>query len=499
MEVFSKTADAAKMDCFHFLRNFTVPAALLDLDLLIVDANEHFSSITRFDKLQHHQKSLMELVRFNETSLDLRKQIDLLASAKTHSLTFKAKWHGAVASKKNSQVSVLLMNVCNEELILGLFTEIAMPAGKLRPEVTDEHLFRLLLDELPDAIYFKDLKGRFFLTNRLHAKKLGLENADAFTGKSDFDLFSKVHAHQAYTDEQYVIRTGNTISKEEKETHIQGAETWASTSKMPLRNESGEMVGTFGISKDITKIKNAEIKLRKAEKILQEANDAKDKFFSILAHDLKNPFNSLLGLSDLLVDDFDDLTDAEKLDMLIKIRDTSESAYALLENLLDWAHVQSGSISINKKVCHLKPIIEDVLEVNKLHAYNKHIKLASDVPDDLKLITDENMLRTIMRNLISNAIKFTMPGGQVWVKAVEEDDTIKIVVEDNGIGMDKSILDKLFRISEKVKTYGTADESGTGLGLVIVKEFVKKNNGRIAVESREGSGSRFTITLPAQK
>ncbi len=365
-----------------------------------------------------------------------------------------------------------------------------------RPKISDEHLFKLLLSELPDAIYFKDREGRFFLTNRLHTKKMGLSSAQDFIGKTDFDLFSEKHAREAFDDEQNVIQSGITISKEEKETRLDGSETWASTSKMPLKNEHGETVGTFGISKDITQIKNAEIQLREARRILQEANDAKDKFFSILAHDLKNPFNSLLGLSEILVEDFDKLANDEKLGMVKKIQSTSESAYALLENLLDWSRVQRGSMHIEPESTNLKQLLDEVIALNYLQAFNKNISLYTNIKAELRVFADPNMLKTIIRNLVSNAIKFTMPGGEVKISGHSDEDNTHILVEDNGIGMSAETCKKLFSISEKNKTYGTNDESGTGLGLIICQEFAAKNKGDIKVSSHEGVGSTFTIILP---
>ena len=365
------------------------------------------------------------------------------------------------------------------------------------PLVSDTHLFRLLLAELPDAIYFKDRQGRFFRTNRLHAKKLGFASEAVFIGKTDFDLFAEEHAHQAFADEQHIIETGCTISKEERETRKDQPDTWASTSKMPLRNEQGLIIGTFGISKDITATKNAEIQLRQAETQLKEANAAKDKFFNILAHDLRNPFNNLIGLSDLLAEDFELLHDSEKIDMIQNIQQTAESAFALLENLLDWSRVQTGSMKVHRDQVVIDRLIQEIIGLNQGQAFYKNIELTWQCDPDLMAMADENMVRTILRNLVSNAIKFTRPGGKSVVKATKETDKIRISVTDNGVGMDESTLMKLFKISEKINTYGTNNESGTGLGLILVHEFIQLNGGSIQVESKQGEGSTFSIWLPA--
>jgi PAS domain S-box-containing protein len=479
-----------------FLEKLNVPSCFLNKDFDIVFANPGFLNLFSIKKAHLADKNLKAFFRFEKDKLHTE-----LADSEKHG--FPAIQELVFLNEKpidnehrKARLFIQPYNIEKQFFLLQV-TEIKIFRQNDRPDVTDQHLFKLLLNELPDAIYFKDNLGRFFLTNRLHIKKLGLNNVDEFIGKTDFDLFTEEHAQQAFNDEQHVIRSGETISKEEKETHLDGSETWASTSKMPLRNEQGKIVGTFGISKDITQIKNAEIQLRKAEKILQEANAAKDTFFSILAHDLKNPFNSLIGMSDLLLDEFDDLSDDEKIQMLTRIHQTSESAYALLENLLDWSRVQTGALSIYTQNLELEPLVDEILELSHLHAYAKNISIIKSVPGSTVVLADDNMLRTIIRNLVSNAIKFTRPGGEIKILAETEDGKVKITIEDNGVGMDDKTLKRLFKISEKIKTYGTADESGTGLGLIIVREFVEKNKGSITVSSTEGKGSKFVVLLPS--
>lgn len=482
------------------LNSLNSPAFVFNRQFMICSGNKQFSSLFRLSREASRNRPFYEIIRPGPDQGQLVEKLDHLADTETGIITIAGTVISESRSLSGKQLTMAIQAFGkNKQAFLAIITAAKGPSGENRPDVSDEQLFKLLLNELPDAIYFKDLMGRFFLTNRLHIKKLGLKSVDDFTGKTDFDLFSEEHARQAFDDEQYVIRNGATISKEEKETHLNGSETWASTSKMPLKNEKGKVVGTFGISKDITQIKNAEIQLRKAEKILQEANESKDKFFSILAHDLINPFNSLIGLSEWLVDEFNELTDDEKLDMVRKIHRTSESAYALLENLLDWARMQKGSIRMNPEILRVDHIISEVTDINHLHAFNKKIEIKTDIEGDIKLLIDPNMFRTIVRNLVSNAIKFTQPEGAVLIKAIEENHRVIISVKDNGIGMDKETLERLFKISEKVKTYGTADESGTGLGLIIVREFVEKNHGTLSVESTEGKGSTFSICFPALK
>jgi two-component system, sensor histidine kinase and response regulator len=481
---------------FDFVDVFTLPVCIFNSEWAVQRFNRPFSVFFNLVSEYSRPQPLDDFFVIEATGRDLLSSITDSASG-VNSIRFFALAKGVKKSNSEVKTDLLVQRIeLSKNHFLLTVVEHQSRRKALQPEVSEKHLFRLLLNELPDAIYFKDLQGRFFLTNRLHVKKLGLKSVDEFIGKTDFDLFTDEHARQAYSDEQEIILTGKSISKEEKETHHDGSVTYASTSKMPLKNEWGSVIGTFGISKDITAIKNAEIELRKARTLLQEVNDAKDKFFSILAHDLKNPFNSLIGLSDLLIEDYHDFSEDEIMDMLHRIRQTSEITYSLLENLLDWSRMQSGAITFSAEFVNLSELIADIIDLNQSHAYSKNISLENHTPQFLMLEADKNMLRTIFRNLVSNAIKFTENGGKVMVSGEVKDGKVAVNVKDTGIGMDEETLEKLFKISERVKTYGTNEESGTGLGLIIVREFLEKHHGNITVQSLQGKGSEFTVILP---
>ncbi len=241
---------------------------------------------------------------------------------------------------------------------------------------------------------------------------------------------------------------------------------------------------------------NLESMVMKRTRDLAEANATKDKFFSIIAHDLKSSFNSLIGFSDILMTDFEELEDSDKLRFIAKIKNLSETTYKLLQNLLEWSRMQTGRISYKPEVFDLLTVIKSVIRLQKSHANGKNIKLVSTIPSGLKVFADINMTSTILRNICSNAIKFTEPGGEVILRAEKEHGYVKIEIEDSGIGIDSDELDNLFQISKRLKTFGTAMEEGTGLGLILVKEFIDLNKGHINVESKKGEGSKFTVTLP---
>ncbi|KOH43365.1 tetratricopeptide repeat-containing sensor histidine kinase [Sunxiuqinia dokdonensis] len=243
-------------------------------------------------------------------------------------------------------------------------------------------------------------------------------------------------------------------------------------------------------------LKKLSQRLEESERALLKVNADKDKFFTIIAHDLKSPFSGFLGTTDLLVDDFDQLpTDSVKR-LLAALKDSSSNLYALLESLLQWAQVQTGSMHYQFGECDVHQIATSVTNLLVANAKQKQITLIQTIQSNTLVYADEKSVATILRNLISNAIKYTKSGDQVLVEAVRKGSVIEISVSDNGIGMNAETCEKLFDITKKTSQQGTKNESGTGLGLILCKEFVEKNKGQIWVESEVGKGSKFTFSLP---
>lgn len=229
---------------------------------------------------------------------------------------------------------------------------------------------------------------------------------------------------------------------------------------------------------------------------LKEINSTKDKFFSIISHDLRSPFNNILGLSNLLVEDYDSFDDDQKREIIIALNKSSQSAYDLLANLLTWAQSQTGRIKINKKRLNLKELVETSIAPYKYNASAKNIAIVSTIPSDIYLLIDQNNAVIAIGNLVNNAIKFTPEGGKITINYHEDKDTVMLHIIDTGVGMTSELIEKLFRIDENISTKGTNDEEGTGLGLILSKEFIVKNGGDITVKSELGKGSEFIISLP---
>ncbi len=240
---------------------------------------------------------------------------------------------------------------------------------------------------------------------------------------------------------------------------------------------------------DITELKNVEKKLK-------EANATKNKFLSIISHDLRSPFNGLIGITNLILENFDDFTKKEKLKYLVFLKQSVVKTYFLLEDLLLWAKSQSGKIPYKTEKIELEKIVLKVISENKNQANDKKIEINFDISEKIFLNADKNMLKTILRNLLSNAVKFTNEKGKIVISAKKENKNVLISVSDTGIGIEKENFRKLWQISESYTRKGTKNETGTGLGLILCKEFVEKHNGKIWVESKVNKGSTFYFTIP---
>ncbi len=247
---------------------------------------------------------------------------------------------------------------------------------------------------------------------------------------------------------------------------------------------------------EIEERKKAELALLESEKKLQDAVASKNKFFSIIAHDLRNPFNAVIGFSTFLKENLADLEKKEIDEYAGYINESATQAFSLLNNLLEWARSQTNMIGYSPEKLDASGIIESTLSILSGEALKKNVTVFNNVQEKIVSHADKNMISTVFRNLISNAIKFTKDGGTVSITSDSVNGFHEFTIEDTGVGIKKEDIEKLFRIDTKVCTTGTAMETGTGLGLILCHEFIVKNGGKIHVESEIGKGSRFTFTLP---
>lgn len=239
--------------------------------------------------------------------------------------------------------------------------------------------------------------------------------------------------------------------------------------------------------------------LAESELELQELNASKDKFFSILAHDLRSPFNGLLGFTNYLVEDLDSLSKEEVRNFATQIQGSAKLLFNLIENLLQWTRLQSGKMQCQPIRLDVSEVVTDVISVLIGNAIRKNISLRSEMNHYSYAFADQNMLYSTFQNLIANAIKFTNPGGEVRITGEYKDEYLEVCISDTGIGIRKEDMEKLFRIDVQHSTIGTSKEKGTGLGLILCKELVEKQGGTITIESEFGKGTKFIFTLPKEK
>lgn len=277
-----------------------------------------------------------------------------------------------------------------------------------------------------------------------------------------------------------------------------GQKIWFESMIQHEYNNKGEATGrTIAVTRNIQQRKEIEEEQKRVEDELKEANRTKDKFFTIIAHDLRSPFTSILGFSRLLNDEYNDFDDEERKMMVQQILSSTETTYELLDNLLAWAKSQLGRNSFNPEDFYIESLIKETIQQANAQALSKNITILF-VSDELNIVfADINMTRVALRNLISNAIKYSYNESEININVRLEDGFVAIDIRDNGVGMEQSMVEALFSLENKGEsTKGTANEKGTGLGLILVKEYVERNGGTITAKSEKGAGSLFEFTIP---
>jgi len=277
-----------------------------------------------------------------------------------------------------------------------------------------------------------------------------------------------------------------------------GTTRWVTAHGEVKYDDKGQIVGLRGTSHDITERKEAELIIQQQNNQLQELNATKDKFFSIIAHDLRSPFQGFLGMTEMMLENIGEFTTEELVKFIGEINQSAQNLYKLLQNLLDWAQLKKGSFSFTPEEFSLSTIVSENIEQINKRVLQKGITLINKVPEEQKVFVDGRMVNSILGNLLSNAVKFTRKEGEVTIKSktINNNNMLEISVADTGIGMSDSFIKKLFKIDEKVGRKGTEGEPSSGLGLLLCKEFVEKHGGKIWVESEEEKGSTFYFTLP---
>lgn len=354
---------------------------------------------------------------------------------------------------------------------------------------------REIFENSSEGIFKIGLEGNILMVNPAFKSMLGFNTdnevverynfRDLFNDSSDYDrLLSRLEHSDAVKNFTTTFVTSD------------NEEIIVSINIRAIFDFSVKLSNYEGSFQDVTEQKMIEEKINQYNLELQNLNNSKDKFFSIVAHDLISPFSALLGYSEILANEVEDLDPEQVKEFSRNIHSVAKKSHNLLSELLEWSRIQTGRIPFEPDVLPLAQLTEDIFTLYKNNAEKKQIKLINNIDKGIAVYADYNMIHATVRNLVSNAIKFTDISGEVTLNAEENSENVSIIVQDNGMGMNEEDLEKLFKIDVHHTQIGTGKEKGSGLGLILCKEFVEKNGGMISVSSKPGEGSKFIFTLP---
>jgi two-component system, sensor histidine kinase and response regulator len=364
----------------------------------------------------------------------------------------------------------------------------------------ERHLLHTLLDNVPDSIYFKDKESRFVRISRSMLEKFGLGDLESVIGKTDADIFTVEHANKARIDELEIMRTEQPmIAIVEKETWPNRDDTWSSTTKLPLRDPNGQIVGTFGISRDVTELVNAQRELSEARDVANQANQAKSEFLANMSHEIRTPMNGIIGMTELLT--HTRLTDAQR-SFVTMIEQSAQSLLRIVNDILDFSKIEAGKLDLEAAPFDLRGCVSMATKSLATRAAQQGtellLRISREIPEEL--IGDEIRLRQVLVNLIGNAVKFTQ-GGEITVRVSVADGppaaqnyNLHFSVADTGIGIPLDKQAKIFEAFSQADVSTTRQYGGTGLGLSIASQLVQMMGGRIWLESELGTGSTFHFT-----
>ncbi len=458
----------------------------------ILFANKQFIEMSGFTMDELKEISIFDLVS-PEDKLIARERADKRLSGKNVPDEYEVK-----AINKNGITRYFILHLSlteynGESAILGIGTDIS--AKKKNLETIRK--LRVSIEQSNAVIFIFDTEGVIDYANNAFCEQTGYSMEEAI-GMNVRMLNPKEFKISESEEFWNYLRTGKKWEGEFKCAKKNGELYWEKALVSPIFDASGQITHYTSITNDITREKTVIRQLKKREAELNEANATKDRFFSIIGHDLKNPFNAIMGYTSLLLSQYDTLTKDERLDYLENISLAADSTYNLLENILEWSRTQMGKIDFKPDNFDLSTLINDVIILSRTQAAAKNIRLLSKVKYRTYVFADSYMVKTVLRNLVSNAIKFTEKG-EVIIETEELESRVMVSVIDTGVGISDDAIDKLFKIDENIKTSGTRNEKGTGLGLILAKEFVLKNGGKIWVNRMKGQGTIFSFTLPTNE
>lgn len=477
---------------------YSIPAALVLLDNndCIEDFNEAFGELFQYSIEEAKGNPINDLI----VPVHLRDEAD---NATTNVGVGETIYFESVRKRKDDtlvEVAITgrpIIAKTGQLAVLGIYQDISYRKETEKKLKENEARMRSISESANDAIVMLDPEGNVSFWNRAAEKIFGYA-VDEIMGRNFHALIIPEHLYKGYEDGfEHFRKTGEgrAVGKtiELRGLHKNGdvIAIELSLSSLKLDNQWHSV----GVMRDVTERKRLFEELRMNEIRLHELNATKDKFFSIIAHDLKNPFSGLIGFGNLLLEKIQE-KDYDGIERYAEIiLESSNRAMNLLENLLEWSQAHTGKIEFNPEYVVVQSLAQQEASLLNETAKAKSVDIQISVPNTHIAYADKNMIGTVIRNLISNAVKFSYPGGVVRVTSTAEDDRLVVLVTDEGTGIPEKHLDKLFKIDQGFSSPGTKKEMGTGLGLILCKEFIERHGCEIWVESEEGRGSLFCFTL----
>jgi PAS domain S-box-containing protein len=373
----------------------------------------------------------------------------------------------------------------------------------------DSNVWELIFDSLPDMVALIDLNNIVVKANNAMLKKLKIGD-QAIVGHACFNLMHNEGCAKENCPHLNMIKDNKVHSIVMFEPKFNA---YLNITTTPIFDLENNLIGSLHIARDVTSQKESEEKLKKFNAELKELNQSKDKFFSIVAHDLRSPFQGMLGFTDLILDELDLLSKEEIREYVQKVHDSSYSTFTLLENLLNWSRLQTGRLQYKPTDFNITDEISAIISLLASNAQSKNINLINNISNEYIVNADQQMVHSMLLNLTTNAIKFSFNGGTVTFSAKVvstcepgepnheycDNDSLEISISDNGVGISEEDRLKLFRLDGQFSLLGTANEQGAGLGLILVKEMTEKQGGKLKVSSELNKGSVFSFTLNMAK
>ncbi|MEI8048676.1 MAG: PAS domain S-box protein [Bacteroidota bacterium] len=384
----------------------------------------------------------------------------------------------------------------DQKVLMGTFRDITERRHAEEAQRKNEAIYRAILDASPDAITISDLDGTYIMVSPSAVAMAGFEREEEMIGRKITDFIIPEERESVFHSVQLMLQGIKTGQNQYKGLRADGSTIDIEANGAVIKDANGIPAQIVFSIRDISERKLAEAEILLKNEKLRKMSSEKDKFFSIVAHDLRSPFNGFLGLTQIMAEDLPSLTMTEIQKIAQSMRTSANNLFRLLENLLYWTQIEQGVIPFSPGVLDLQAVMNESMVVVKELAKNKNIEIQYLIPAGMKIYADGNMFQTMIRNLASNAVKFTPKAGKITISAEYFNNGTEICIEDTGIGMDADMVSKLFHLDGKISRKGTEGEPSTGLGLVICKDFIEKHGGKFWVISEEGKGSKFCILLP---